>query len=150
MVRLRELGAHRPYEPLPKDHGLLHPEYAQNLRSLVGICRANRANVVFVTEPAIYRVDLSEEEKSLLYFRPGGRRYPPEDMARLLELFNEQVRLVGSEMDVPVIDLAGALPRDTSVFYDDCHFNNSGCARVAQLIAEALLQHKELWLREGI
>ncbi len=148
MVRLREIGARKEYEPLPIDHKWPHPEYGQNLRSLVGICRANNVNVVFVTQPALYRPDLSEEERSLLYFRPGGRRYPPEDMARLLESFNEQVRAVGTEMGVPVIDLAKMLPRDTSAFYDDCHFNKAGCGRVAQVLAETLLQSKELWLRQ--
>jgi hypothetical protein len=43
------------------------------------------------------------------------------------------------ERGLECVDLAAKLPRDTSVFYDDCHFNESGARRVAEVLAEHLL-----------
>jgi lysophospholipase L1-like esterase len=129
----------QPIERLTDLNCFPRPEFEQNLQSLVGICRANEIPILLLTQPAIYRSNLDEYERSLLWFAPGGRHYSPGDMALLLNRYNECTRTVAEELDVPLVDLASQLPRDTTVFYDDCHFNVSGCAAVAEIIAEVLI-----------
>lgn len=136
---VRAATARLPLERLVRDDRLPRPEYAQNLRSLVGICRSNRTPIVFVTQPSMYRADLNERERSLLWFVPGKKHYPPQDMAYLIDRYNECMRQVAEELDVVLIDLAAELPRDMSVFYDDCHFNVAGCAAVARVLADKLI-----------
>jgi hypothetical protein len=131
--------ARKPIEPLASPGRLPYPEFEQNLRSLVGICLTNEIPVLLLTQPAMYRSDLDEYEKSLLWFAPGNRHYCPGDMALLLSRYNECTRSVAERLGVPLVDLAAQLPRDTSVFYDDCHFNVSGCAAVAKIIATTSL-----------
>jgi lysophospholipase L1-like esterase len=135
-ARLRQ----RPIERLTDPNCFPRPEYEQNLRTLIGICRANDIPVLLLTQPALYRSDLDEYEQSLLWFTLGDRHYSPGDMALLLNRYNECMRKVAEKLYVPLVDLAVQLPRDTKVFYDDCHFNVSGCAAVAEIIEEALLK----------
>jgi lysophospholipase L1-like esterase len=129
-----------PIERLTDPNCFPRPEFEQNLQSLIGICRTNEIPILLLTQPAIYRSDLDEYEKSLLWFTPGGRHYSSGDMALLLNRYNECTRKVADKLDAPLVDLAVQLPRDTTVFYDDCHFNVSGCAAVAKIIAEAPLK----------
>ncbi|MCP4609820.1 MAG: hypothetical protein GY845_14020 [Planctomycetes bacterium] len=136
---MRAWLAQRPIERLVDVGHLPRPEFEQNLRSLIGICRANEIPIILLTQPAMYRSDLNEYEKSLLWFAPGNRHYSPSDMALLLNSYNECTRSVAKELGIPLVDLAAALPRNTSVFYDDCHFNVSGCAAVAKIITEVSL-----------
>ncbi len=135
----RNLLTQRPIERLADASRFPRPEFEQNLRSLVGICRTNEIPILLLTQPAMYRSDLDEYETSLLWFALGKRHYSPGDMALLLSRYNECTRSVAERLGVPLVDLAAQLPRDTSVFYDDCHFNVSGCTAVAEIIAAAPL-----------
>ncbi len=140
---MREKLAKLPIERLDDPNCFPYPEFEQNMRSLISICRANDISVLLLTQPAIYRSDLNEYEKSLLWFNLGGRHYSASDMALLLNRYNECTRRIAEQLDVPLIDLAAQLPRDTSVFYDDCHFNVSGSTAVAKSIAAASLNMLE-------
>lgn len=140
MYSARQGRAQSPIEQLVDASRFQRPEFEQNLRSLVGICLAHEIPVILLTQPAMFRSDLDEYEESLLWMKPGGRRYSPGDMAFLLNRYNECTRSIAERLGVPLVDLAAKLPRNTSVFYDDCHFNVSGCAEVAEIIAEAPLK----------
>lgn len=63
---------------------------------------------------------------------------------RLLERYNDVTRAVGRERGVPTVDLARALPKDSTFFYDFFHFTNEGADRVAQIAAAELTP----WLTE--
>jgi lysophospholipase L1-like esterase len=52
-----------------------------------------------------------------------------------LQEMNEVTRRVGAEMDVPVFDLAAALPKDDSFWSDPMHNNGKGSRARAALIA---------------
>jgi hypothetical protein len=139
LYNARKYFSQNPLKPLTDINRFPRPEFEQNLRSLIGICRAHEIPIVLLTQPSIFRSDLGEYEKSLLWLAPGGKHYSPGDMALLLNRFNDCTRRVAKEQNVPLIDLSAQLPRDTSVFYDDCHPNTSGCSQVAEIIAAALL-----------
>lgn len=62
-------------------------------------------------------------------------------LADLLETYNKTLRSVCRELGVPCIDLAAKLPKDTSVFYDDCHFNIAGCRQVVDVVKPVLAQY---------
>ena len=42
------------------------------------------------------------------------------------------------EEGVDCLDLAALIPKDTSAFYDDCHFNIAGNAKVAAAVTDFL------------
>ena len=45
---------------------------------------------------------------------------------------------------VECIDLAPVLPGDTTLFYDDVHFNESGAEKVAEVLAQYILYRPPL------
>ncbi len=54
--------------------------------------------------------------------------------------YNEVLVSVARETGTPLADLAGGIPKDRSAFYDDCHFNDVGCEKVAQFLADRLIK----------
>ena len=60
-------------------------------------------------------------------------------MVRGISLFNESLKIVCSENSVELYDLAKISEADTTMFYDDCHFNNNGAHKVAEYIAAHFL-----------
>ena len=119
------------------------PEFEENVRSLIALCRAHDAVPVLLTQPALWGAEADDIEK-LLWACPGGLRIRHAQLWETLERFNNVIREIGAEQDVLVVDLASHLPKTTEAFYDDSHFNVSGAQMVARKIAAALLRHPEI------
>ena len=122
-------------------------EFARNLGTLADFAAARGTRLVLVTQPSLWRDDLSPELSALLWL--GGRGdfmntdveeyYAVDALLGGLEAYNEVTRRVAAARGLPCIDLAVDLPKDLSVFYDDVHFNEAGAALVAERLADALL-----------
>lgn len=140
-ARLRAAG---PVLPAP-DLGLNLNEYGQRVRRLERECRQRGLRCVFLTQPGLWRPDLSAVDQRLLWLGHVGRRgkllgyAPVADLARALESFNRVLLNVCEEDHLECYDLASAIPRDTSAFYDDFHFNISGARLVADYLTERIL-----------
>jgi len=126
-------------------------EYGRNLSLIVDLLRARGTVPVLVTQPALWRDNLSERETGLLWIgsadgwppnRTGGPYYSVRAMAAMLAMYNDALRRIGAEKKVEVVDLAAGVPADLDTFYDDVHFNESGARRVAAAIGEALLARR--------
>lgn len=61
------------------------------------------------------------------------------DLQRGLDSYNEIMLDMCKERNAECLDLASALPKDKSVFYDDVHFTEVGARLVAEEIATYLL-----------
>jgi lysophospholipase L1-like esterase len=146
-VRLQRLPP-LPLKPEYRRNTLLHhqqrwvPPYAQRVDQLVAICRRSGILPVLVTQPALYgegiddvtgvdlaRVTVDNDPEHLLN---GSLAW------RILELYNDAVRELGRERNVPVIDLARRLPKTSRYFYDFLHFTNEGADAVGALVAAEL------------
>jgi lysophospholipase L1-like esterase len=123
-------------------------EYRQSLRSLIATCRERGAVPLLVTQPAMWRSDLPEHLDALLWMggvgdyqsEPGHEYYTPAALARGMELYNRALLEVAGDEEVNAFDLAAAMPRDASAFYDDVHFNEAGARRVAELLARHMVE----------
>ena len=69
--------------------------------------------------------------------------YPPNILEEIILSFNQSLQKECCEQGVICVDLASMLPKDSSVFYDDCHFNISGCEKVATILCDALIAELE-------
>ena len=88
----------------------------------------------------MYRSDLPDDLENLLWGQAASTAaYTTEVLTRVMALYNETMIDVCKEQGVDCLDLASLLPKDTSVFYDDCHLNLSGSEQVAQILADYLL-----------
>lgn len=122
-------------------------EYGRNLARVADLADAAGIRLVLVTQPSIYGDDLSPEVIDLLWLGGKGdfmnervdEYYAVPALRAGLEAYNEVTRRVASLRGLQCIDLAAALPRDLSVYYDDVHFNESGARQVAEVLAQALL-----------
>jgi lysophospholipase L1-like esterase len=117
-------------------------EYARNLERLADTSLEHHARLVLATQPVLWRADLPAHLESLLAFGRLGNndeRYVAIPvLAAAMERYNEILRTVGRRRGVLVVDLAARLPQDSSVFYDDFHFNEGGARLLAGVFAEAL------------
>jgi lysophospholipase L1-like esterase len=110
--------------------------YRQNLRKIIGSCRSRDQNILMLTQPTMYRKDMPEALRELLWAHVSEKAaYTEETLAFLVDAYNRAMIEVCRDEGVDCIDLASLLPKDTSVFYDDCHFNVSGCEQIANILA---------------
>ncbi len=121
-------------------------EYRANLEEIADLCAAHDVQVVFAAQPCLWRPDLPDAERALLWFggigefqrRPGSRYYTVTALAHGMQAYNDTLRSTCAARNLPLVDLVPALPADTTTFYDDCHFNENGAARVAAILAPFL------------
>jgi lysophospholipase L1-like esterase len=116
------------------------PGYRARVEGLVRDCRRARIEPVLVTQPALYGNAVDPTTKVFL----GTLEVDADQQLygslawRLLEEYNDVVRDIGRRRGVLVIDLARELPKDSRLFYDFVHFDNSGSAAVASIVSAGL------------
>jgi lysophospholipase L1-like esterase len=138
-ARRRALLSSHPLRAVPADIGAGLADFREALRSIAATCRGRGQQLVFVTQPTLWRKDLPPELEALLWFAQRDSAVTTPVLAELMARYNQTVLDACREEHVPCIDLAAKVARDTTVFYDDCHFNVEGSRRVAAVVAEAML-----------
>lgn len=132
-------------EPASLDTALT--EYRTNVLAIVRLAKAKGVPVVFLTQPSLWRADLSEEERGLLWMggvgkfldRPGSTYYEASVLERMLNEYNQALLRVCVEEKLSCLDLAKRVPKTTAAFYDDVHFNEAGARVVAKAVGEHLV-----------
>jgi lysophospholipase L1-like esterase len=140
---LRKKRAASPVVPLPSlSTGL--SEYRVRLIRLANQCHNAQIRCLFLTEPALLRDDLSPEEQKLLWGGWIGKRESSRgflsvpDMKRAVDSYNQTLLDVCRQYGMECFDLASHVPHDTTVLYDDMHFNPAGARTVARVLAQYL------------
>jgi len=118
-------------------------EYERNINRIIDILHADSIRPVFLTQPTMYRPDLTESEKNLLWMGgigdyqngPGHVYYSAGALAEGMELYNRRLVAVCSRREVECFDLARVIPKDTTNLFDDCHFTEAGARNVAQAVS---------------
>jgi lysophospholipase L1-like esterase len=124
-------------------------KYHLRLRNIIDGARRFHARVILMTQPAMWRADLPPELLDLLWMggigdfqgSAGRGYYAAGALAEALGRYNQTLLDVCRETSAECIDLAAAVPRDTSAFFDDVHFNEAGSKTVARITADYLLSH---------
>jgi len=122
-------------------------EYRDNLAMEIELCKARGARVLLLTQPSMWRADLPTELAALLWFGgvgdfqevPGCEYYSVDALSQGMELYNSVVQEQAQQHGVECFDLAAALQKDGSVFYDDVHFTTAGARQITELLADYLL-----------
>ena len=123
-------------------------EYRRNLNAIVDVAQQRAVRPILVTQPTIWRSDLSQDEKDLLWMGgigsfqlgKGHKYYSASSLDKIIQQYNETLLDVCRTRAIDCIDLAGALPKDKTVFYDDVHFNESGARQVADVLSRQMAQ----------
>lgn len=166
----RELEAR--WAPTQDDHGLMYikararrqtgrllhdlpplaaglDEYERNVKQLATLALEQSRRPVFLTQPALYRDNLSTQEEAMLWL--GGVRtfmnepfqayYSPGVLARGVDAYNERLLSVCRRLQLECVDVARYIPKTLDIFYDDVHFTEKGAALVAEVVAAHLKSH---------
>jgi len=120
--------------------------FHQNIEQIATLCAAHQVKLLCINQATLWQDSLSENLSALLWMggigkyqeQNGGVYYSPKALAAGMRMFNETLKSTTLTHNILYIDIAGKLPKDTSVFYDDCHFNESGARKVADEILSQL------------
>lgn len=123
-------------------------DYRKNISNIINICKTKGVKLVFVDQATIYSNQISEYNESLCW---GGQMGESDhkgigkflSIIRLGELMQEYNSLLESEClrnNIPMIEISSKLEKDTTTFYDDCHFNESGARKVSDLLVKSLIE----------
>jgi len=124
-------------------------EYDRNLQLIYAETQKQRVELILVSQSALYKDTMSGYENSLLWMGGKGNfqeeeshaYYSTKALRQGLELYNARLqKFCAGKPDIKFVNLATSLPRDTSVFYDDCHFNESGARKVAAIMAAEMIR----------
>lgn len=141
--KCRQKRARAPVVPLP-DLNIGLKEYRRRIVKFAERCQARRVRCLFLTQPSLWRPDLPPAEQRLLWFGWVGRFDDPKgyitvaDGARAINAYNEALLDVCRSNRLECFDLAARVPKDSSVFFDDFHFNENGACIVARLLVDYL------------
>jgi lysophospholipase L1-like esterase len=124
-------------------------EYAADIEDMIATAHTYGRRLIFLTQPTLWKAGLSPDLEALLWFggignfqaEPEHEYYSVEALAHGMDLYNATLVETCRKHQIEVIDLATQLPKDTTVFYDDCHFNEGGAEQTAQIIADYLVAH---------
>ena len=109
---------------------------------LIGKCAETHTRCLFVNQPNAYSPNISEDLKVRLWMTPMEEPYTLKlpALEALAKVYNTWLITTASGKGMEVCDIAPAVPPTTDYLYDDCHFNEGGARRVANLIASCLLK----------
>ncbi|MBN94967.1 MAG: hypothetical protein CL928_13020, partial [Deltaproteobacteria bacterium] len=146
--RMRGARAAAETKPELPDFDLLSKLYASNLERLLHALRgAGVRGVVLATHPFLWSDQLSDQERAVLWAGyscmncPTPSYYSATALARGLGRLNEAtLAACAAHEDVVCADVEPAVPKTLDNFYDDAHLQPAGAARVAQVVADAILE----------
>jgi lysophospholipase L1-like esterase len=141
-ARQERVGANRA--PLPSLQVAIG-EFRHRILNISRECHSLGTRCLFLTQPTMWRENLSPEEEALLWFGfigVGSNRKgyaSAADLAKAMDLYNQALLQTCRQNGIECYDLASAVPKNTSAFFDDCHFNENGSRIVARSLAEYLV-----------
>jgi lysophospholipase L1-like esterase len=119
--------------------------YRERVAALVAAARARGARPVFVTQPVLWKRDLSEDERSLLWFgwlREGDRvaYLTPECLRDAMDRYNAALLAETASLGAECIDVSDMCGVER-FFTDDCHYTIEGSLALADRLAQWFRAH---------
>jgi len=114
-------------------------------RRIVGLARTHGVPITLVTLPSLLGVEEWEKRREILHYPPFTRQ--PELLRILWERYNQEIRGLAKDADVPLLDLADGIQKvknGRTLFIDTLHFNTPGYRAVARVMLTGLAQARLL------
>jgi len=121
-------------------------EYSSRISSLAAECRSLGVRCFFMTQPSMYREEMTPTEEALLWAgwvqqEDGTLGYVSyAELAGAIRSFNDSLLSVCQQEGLECFDLDREIPKDTNAFFDDVHFNESGARLVAGALSRELIE----------
>jgi len=143
-VERRRMRAAGPFLPVPHLRDGLK-QFGACVSAIASECQARGLRCLFLTHPSMWRADLEPAAESLLWLPFVGSQKAPQgylttaDAARVMDAWNRELLAVCRQQGLECQDLAAAVPKDRSAFYDDLHLTERGAQVVARFLGDYLL-----------
>ncbi len=112
-----------------------------NIETLINISLENNIIPVFVTQPALFGPQIDSRTKvnlGTMILQAGnalvGPGFSGNEMWSMQEVYNDITRDLAAKRNVPLIDLASLMPKDSLYYYDYVHFSRPGAEKVADIL----------------
>jgi lysophospholipase L1-like esterase len=111
----------------------------KDLRDFVGSARKKRMTVLLATH-AHRAEDAATGRQAAWQVAESSRllKMDGESVIAAYARYNEMVRQVAADLQVPLVDLRSVIPPEEGLFGDHTHFSPSGSARVAAAVAATI------------
>lgn len=121
-----------------RNHKTFTSSYQERLKLLLQETKEYEIKPIVMTQPLLYGTSLDEHTGVDLAtissrFEYGTRYW------QIMEEYNEVTRQVCQELNIPLIDLACLMPKNSSYFYDSMHFTKKGAVKVSELVEKELM-----------
>ncbi len=129
-------------EILEQDRRDSLPGYQQRIRRILELCREKGIEPVLITQPMLYgpaKDDVTGVDLGLCRVT----EYDGNTAWLRMEQFNDVVRRIAAEQNVPLIDLAREMPKSSKYYYDWGHYTKVGAEIVADLVCSHLKSYLE-------
>ncbi len=122
------------------DKDYLVGEFAANLHTFIAICKARKIQPVLMTQENRLKEQPDPFIAGLAKIISRGYGPSYHEFKDIYDAFNDTIRRVGRQDQVPVIDLDALVPKENKYMIDMVHFNDAGSQYAAKLISAQLLQ----------
>lgn len=113
-------------------------EFTLNLQTFINICRARGIAPVLLTMPSRLKDDPDPLIRRLMQRLEDQNGITYRDFKGAFDRFNQTIREVAAQNQVPLVDLAQEIPQEKEYMSDVVHFNPAGSRLVAQKIVAGL------------
>jgi hypothetical protein len=130
-------------EPRPKvDLLRALPSFRRNLSNIVRRARDDGAAVAVLSQPFIYREQMSLQEQGSIFYSHYYADYAQvpgiEEQKHAMHAFNAASREVALAHGAIFVDLEAMIPKSIDMMYDDVHHTAAGARAVAEAIARSV------------
>jgi len=109
--------------------------YANKLKTLIGICQANDIKLIFATQVVTW--DTEEEALQNWHWMTsrGGVRYNAKMLQQKVDSINDVTVRESMKFSIPVFKTDSIISKTSNYLYDDCHFNPLGNKKMGDELA---------------
>lgn len=106
--------------------------FENNLKSIIGITKANNIELVLMTQQ--YTWDSEDPALPNWHWinQVCGKRYDQASLVAALEVINQKTVELGTQHEAAIFRTDSLLPKNSTYFYDDCHFNFNGSQTMSE------------------
>ncbi len=117
-------------------------EYRQDMTAILEYCAGADFDCVFLTQPNGYQEGVEPALKDRFWMTPPKEDYTVGMSAiqKTALTYNNFLTSQAGKYNQRACDLAVGISPTIEFFYDDCHYNEKGAARVAELLSQCLIK----------
>lgn len=112
--------------------------YKMRLEQLIDTCKRYKIQPIFITQAIQFGYGRDPVTGVDLETLKLGDDMNGKCHFEVMEVYNDEMKEVCRQKDVPVIDLGRLMPKNSLYFYDQAHFTEAGAEKVAEIIAPEL------------